>query len=49
MMFGMRDSMAAGSRTVGAAMLVGALLGAVVVLAIKAYDCALRGVVDGEE
>ena len=45
MFFGMRDSMAAGSRTLGAAMLVGALFGATVVLGVKVYDRILRGAV----
>jgi hypothetical protein len=45
MLFGMRDSMAAGSHTLGAAIMVGALFGALVVLGVKAYDCALRGAV----
>ncbi len=43
MFFGMRDSMAAGSRTLAAASVVGALFGAVVVLGIKIYDSVLRG------
>jgi len=45
MFFGMRDSMAAGSRTTGAAALVGVVLGLVVVLALKLYDRILRGTV----
>jgi hypothetical protein len=45
MLFGMRDSMAAGSRTLAAAATVGALFGALVVLGIKVYDRALRGTV----
>ncbi len=50
MFFGMRDSMAAGSRTLGAAMLVGAVFGAAVVGAVQIYDRALRGtVVDAEQ
>ena len=43
MLFGMRDSMAAGSATLGAAALVGAAFGAIVVLGVKIYDRALRG------
>jgi hypothetical protein len=42
---GMRDSMAAGSRTLAAAATVGALFGVLVVLGIKVYDRALRGTV----
>ena len=45
MMFGMRDSMAAGSHTLGAAAAVGALFGALVVFSIKMYDRILRGAV----
>lgn len=45
MLFGMRDSMNAGSTTLGAAVLVGAVFGALVVLGLKLYDAALRGVV----
>src|SRR5579859_1649805 len=45
MLFAMRDSMAAGSRTVGAALAVGAIFGLVVTLAIKVYNQALRGAV----
>jgi hypothetical protein len=45
MLFGMRDSMAAGSHTLTAAATVGALFGALVVLGIKVYDRALRGAV----
>ena len=45
MLFGMRDSMAAGSPTLTAAVSVGALFGAIVVLGIKIYDRALRGAV----
>jgi hypothetical protein len=45
MLFGMRDAMAAGSPTLGSAAWVGALLGAVIVLALKAYDRTLRGTV----
>lgn len=43
MLFGMRDSMAAGSATLCAAVLVGAMFGAIVVLGVKIYDRALRG------
>ena len=50
MLFGMRDSMGAGSESLGAAIAVGALFGLAVVLAVKVYDQVLRGVVvDGEE
>jgi hypothetical protein len=45
MFFGMRDSMAAGSRTMGAALAVGAAFGAVVVGVMRYYDWALRGTV----
>lgn len=45
MFFGMRDSMAAGSRTVGAALVVGAVFGAAVVSVVRYYDWALRGTV----
>ena len=45
MLFAMRDSMAAGSATLGAAGLVGAVFGAIVVLGVKIYDRALRGAV----
>jgi len=45
MLFGMRDAMAAGSRTLGATATVGVLFGALVVLGIKVYDRALRGAV----
>jgi hypothetical protein len=45
MFFGMRDSMAAGSRTTRAAALVGAVLGLLVVLALKLYNHILRGTV----
>ena len=45
MFFGMRDSMAAGSRTLQAAMAVGALFGAIVVAGVHFYDRALRGAV----
>jgi hypothetical protein len=43
MLFGMRDSMSAGSRTLAAAAVVGALFGAIVVLGVKIYDRCLRG------
>lgn len=43
MLFGMRDSMAAGSRTAGATMLVGAVFGAAVILLVHVYDRALKG------
>jgi hypothetical protein len=45
MLFAMRDSMAAGSRTPAAAALVGAIFGAIVVLAVKVYDRVLHGAV----
>jgi hypothetical protein len=45
MLFGMRDSMAAGSQTLGAASVVGALFGAVLVLLFHLYDRILRGAV----
>jgi hypothetical protein len=45
MFFAMRDSMAAGSRTTRAAALVGAVLGLLVVLALKLYNHILRGTV----
>lgn len=45
MFFGMRDSMAAGSRTTAAAAVVGVIVGLVVVLGLKLYDAALRGAV----
>lgn len=45
MFFGMRDSMAAGSRTTRAAAIVGVIFGLVVVLGVKLYDRVLRGVV----
>ena len=49
MLFGMRDSMMAGSPTLGGAALVGAIFGAVVVAALKVYDRSLRGAsVDAE-
>jgi large-conductance mechanosensitive channel len=43
MFFGMRDSMAAGSRTLGAALIVGAAFGAIVVAGVQYYDRALHG------
>jgi len=50
MFFGMRDSMAAGSRTRHAAIVVGAIFGALVGAGIKYYDRTLRGtVVDSGE
>ncbi len=45
MLFAMRDSMAAGSATLDAAALVGAVFGAIVVLGVKIYDRVLRGAV----
>jgi hypothetical protein len=45
MLFGMRDSMAAGSATHASAALVGAGFGALVVFGVKLYDAALRGAV----
>src|SRR5262245_29968995 len=45
MLFGMRDSMAAGSRTLAAAAAVGAFFGVLAVLGVKVYDRALRGAV----
>ena len=45
MFFGMRDSMAAGSRTLQAAIAVGAIFGAIVVAGVHFYDRALRGAV----
>ena len=45
MLFAMRDSMAAGSTTSPAAIAVGAVFGALVVLGVKVYDRALRGTV----
>jgi len=45
MFFGMRDSMAAGSRTLQAAIVVGAIFGALVVAGVKYYDRTLRGTV----
>jgi hypothetical protein len=43
MFFAMRDSMMAGSPTVGACLAVGAIFGAVVTLGMKIYNKALRG------
>ncbi len=49
MLFAMRDSMAAGSRALGSALLVGAGFGLAVVVGVKLYDRALRGpVLDAE-
>jgi hypothetical protein len=45
MLFAMRDSMAAGSRTVVASLVVGAVFGFVVTAAVKIYNYALRGTV----
>jgi len=45
MLFAMRDSMDAGSRTTAAALVVGAIFGIVVTAAIKFYNHALRGIV----
>src|SRR6266851_1904180 len=45
MFFGMRDSMAAGSRTLPAAIAVGAIFGAIVIAGVHFYDRALRGAV----
>ena len=45
MFFGMRDSMAAGSRTHAAAAAVGAVFGVIVVLGVKIYDRILRGAI----
>jgi hypothetical protein len=45
MLFGMRDSMAAGSATLAAAGIVGAIFGAIVVLAVKVYNRVLCGAV----
>ena len=43
MLFGMRDSMAAGSTTLSAAIGAGAIFGIIVVAGVKLYDRALRG------
>jgi len=45
MFFGMRDSMAAGSRTLQAGLAVGAIFGAIVVAGVRFYDRTLRGAV----
>jgi hypothetical protein len=45
MLFAMRDSMGAGSTTLAAAVAVGAIFGAIVVLGVKVYDRTLRGAV----
>src|SRR5712692_11545699 len=45
MFFGMRDSMAAGSRTIAGALSVGALFGLIVVAGVQYYDRTLRGAV----
>jgi hypothetical protein len=45
MLFAMRDSMAAGSRTHVATALVGGIFGFLVVFGVKVYDRALRGAV----
>lgn len=45
MFFAMRDSMAAGSRTMAQALLVAAIFGAVVVAGVQYYDWVLRGAV----
>src|SRR5215472_10766794 len=45
MFFGMRDSMAAGSRTLQAALAVGALFGAIVVAVVQYYDRTIRGAI----
>ena len=45
MLFAMRDSMAAGSRTMTAVITVGAIFGIVVTAAVKLYNCVLRGTV----
>jgi len=45
MFFGMRDSMAAGSRTLAAAIAVGAVFGAIVVGGVQYYDRTLQGAV----
>jgi len=50
MFFAMRDSMAAGSLTLAAALAVGAAFGAIVVAGVHFYDRTLRGaVVDSGE
>jgi hypothetical protein len=45
MFFGMRDSMAAGSRTLTAAIAVGLIFGAIVVTGVEYYDRTLKGAV----
>jgi hypothetical protein len=45
MFFGMRDSMAAGSRTLMAAIVVGILFGAIVVAGVQYYDRTLHGAI----
>ena len=45
MFFGMRDSMAAGSRTLPAAIAVGAIFGSIAVAGVRFYDRALKGAV----
>ena len=45
MFFGMRDSMHAGSRTLQAALAVGAIFGAIVVAGVQYYDRTLRGAI----
>lgn len=45
MLFGMRDSMAAGSHTLASAVVVGAIFGAVIVLGVKVYNRVLCGAV----
>ena len=45
MFFGMRDSMDAGSRTLQAALAVGAIFGAIVVAGVQYYDRTLRGTI----
>jgi len=43
MLFAMRDSMAAGSQTMAAGLVVGAVFGLLVTAAVKSYNYALRG------
>jgi len=45
MLFAMRDSMAAGSRTWSAAIAVGAVFGLVMTIGMKIYNHVLRGTV----
>jgi hypothetical protein len=45
MLFAMRDSMAAGSRTMAAVIVVGAVFGIVVTVTMKFYNYVLRGTV----